>query len=124
MFNSIERHENNRQGSYFSPAEKFLGQNSPTIEELTEKLKAGDDKCIQMLRYYTLNNKGSNNYWIAKTQELESWIQHHISRGRGPPIFFITLSCAEIWWPGLRRNLAQLERHAKNDVAAQEIKKQ
>ena len=74
-----------------------------------------------MLRYYARNIKGSDNYWRAKTQELESWIQHHISRGRGPPTFFITLSCAENWWPDLRRNLAQLERHAKNDVAAQHI---
>ena len=34
VFNSIERHENNRQGSYFFDSGKFLGQNPPTIEEL------------------------------------------------------------------------------------------
>ena len=121
VFNSIERHENNRQGSYFFTSGKFLGQNPPTLEELKEQLNAGDDRYIQMLRYYARNIKGSDNYWRAKTQELERWIQHDISRGRGPPTFFITLSCAENLWPDLRRNLAQLERHANNDVAAQHI---
>ena len=72
-----------------------------------------------MRRYYSRNIKGSNNYWRAKTQELESWIQHLVSRERGPPTFFITFSCAENWWPDLRRNLAQLERHAENKMSAQ-----
>ena len=119
VFNSIERHKNNRQGSYFFTSGKFLGQNPPTIEELKDKLSDGDDRYIQMLRYYARNIKGSDNYWRAKTQELESWIQHHISRGRGPPTFFITFSCAENWWPDLRRTLAQLERHAGNEHMAQ-----
>jgi hypothetical protein len=34
VFNSIECHENNRQGSYFFSSGKFLGQNPPTIEQL------------------------------------------------------------------------------------------
>ncbi len=25
------------------------------------------------------NNKGSDNYWRSKMQELEGWIQHHVS---------------------------------------------
>ena len=99
VFNSIERHVNNEQGSFFFNSEKFLGRNPPTIEELKESLKNGDDRYIQILRYYSRNIKGSDNYWRSKTQELESWIQHHISRGRGPPTFFITFSCAENWWP-------------------------
>ena len=121
VFNSIERHENNSAGSYFFTSGKFLGQNPPTIEELQDRLAAGDDRYIQVLRYYSRNIKGSDNYWRAKTQELESWIQHHVSRGRGPPTFFITFSCAENWWPDLRRNLTQLERHAGNENAAKAL---
>ena len=49
VFNSIERHENNRQGSYFFASGKFLGHNPPTIEELKDKLVQGDDRYIQML---------------------------------------------------------------------------
>ncbi|MCP4748037.1 MAG: hypothetical protein GY874_18155 [Desulfobacteraceae bacterium] len=67
----------------------------------------------------TRNIKGSDNYWRAKTQELESWIQHHISRERGPPTFFNTFSCAENWCSDLRGNLAQFEHHAANEMAAQ-----
>ena len=118
VFNSIERHENNREGSYFFESGKFLGQNPPTIEKLKDNLAAGDDRYIQVLRYYARNIKGSDNYWCGKTQELESWIQHHVSRGRGPPTFFITFSCAENWWPDLRRCLAQLESHAGNEESA------
>ena len=36
VFNSIERHKNNRQGSYFFTSGKSLGQNPPTIKELKE----------------------------------------------------------------------------------------
>ena len=82
-------------------------------------MESGDDCYIQMLRYYSRNIKGNDNYWRSKTRELEGWIQHHVSRGRGPPTFFITFSCAENWWPDLRRILAQLERHAGNELAAQ-----
>ena len=67
VFNSIERHENNRQGSYFFSSGKFLGQNPPTIEQLKDKLESGEDRYIQMLRYYSRNIKGSDNYWRAKT---------------------------------------------------------
>ena len=55
VFNSIERHENNRQGSYFFTIGKFLDQNPPTIEQLKEKLGNGNDCYIQMLRYYARN---------------------------------------------------------------------
>ncbi len=79
VFNSIERHENNSAGSYFFTSGKFLGQNPPTIKELQDRLAAGDDHYIQVLWYYSRNIKGSDNYWRAKTQELESWIQHHVS---------------------------------------------
>lgn len=34
--------------------------------------------------------------------------------GHGPPTFFITLSCAENWWPDLRHVLSQLERKSGN----------
>jgi hypothetical protein len=114
VFNAIERHTNNSQGSYFFNDDKFLGMNPPTIEELKRDLMKNDDHYVQMLRYFSRNIKGSDNYWRQKTEELEQWISHHISRGRGPPTFFITFSCAENWWPDLRRLLAQLEEGAGN----------
>ena len=79
VFNTIEHHENNSAGSYFFTSGKYLGQNPPTIKELQDRLAAGDDRYIQVLRYYSRNIKGSENYWRPKTQKLESWIQHHVS---------------------------------------------
>ena len=119
VFNSIDRHKNNRQYGYFFSSGKFLGQNPPTVEELKEKLEPGNDRYIQILCYYSRNIKGSNNYWRSKTHKLEGWIQHHDLRRQGPPTFFITFSCAESWWPDLRQNLAQLECRAGNELAAQ-----
>ena len=49
LHDSIERHENNSAGSYFLSSGKFLGQNPPTIEELQDRLAAGDDRYIQVL---------------------------------------------------------------------------
>mgnify|MGYP003893725311 CR=1 FL=1 len=121
LFNTIQRHTNNSQGSYFFNDDKFIGKNPPTVEELKEALEKGDDRYIQMLRYFSRNIRGSDNYWRMKTEELEQWIAHHIARGRGPPTFFITFSCAENWWPDLRRLLAQLEYHAGNKATGDAI---
>ena len=35
--------------------------------------------------------------------ELNSWINYHLEHKNGPPTLFITLSCAEYWWPDLKR---------------------
>ena len=122
VFNTMERHTNNSQGSFFFNNDKFIGKNPPTVEELKEQLRNKDDTYISMLRYFSRNIKGSDNYWRSKTEELEQWIAHHISRGRGPPTFFITFSCAENWWPDLRRLLGQLEDKAGNIASAAAIR--
>ena len=44
-----------------------------------------------------------------KTKELQAWIDFHISRNHGPPTHFITLTCAENWWPDLRQIYTDLE---------------
>jgi len=72
-----------------------------------------------MLRYFARNIKGGDNYWRSRTDDLEQWINHHVSRGHGPPTFFITLSCAENWWPDLRCLLYQLEKIAGNAKKAE-----
>ena len=59
---------------------------------------------------------GSNAYWRAKKAELYSWINHHIEKGRGPPNVFMTLSCAEYFWPDLKR---LLETHIQLTEGAQ-----
>ncbi len=75
-----------------------------------------------MLRHFSRNIKGSDNYWRSRTKDLQHWIMHHVARGHGPPTFFITLSCAENWWIDLRRLLAQLEDSAQIYSRAEAIR--
>ena len=65
VFNSVERHVNNSQGQYFFKSDKFIGENPPTIDQLKRQLAEGDDRYIQMLRYYSRGIKGSDNYWVC-----------------------------------------------------------
>jgi len=50
---------------------------------------------------------GTAAYWRHKKAELYSWINHHVEHGRGAPSIFLTLSCAEFFWPDLRRLLQE-----------------
>ncbi len=67
-----------------------------------------------MLKSFSMNIKGSDNYWRSRTEDLQHWIMHHVARGHASPTFFITLSCAENWWIDLKHLLAQLKDTAQN----------
>lgn len=117
VFNMLQRHTNNTQGNFFYKDKNFLGASvrmPPTVEELQQQLKQGNMSYINKLRYLARGIRGSDSFWRGKQDELESWIDFHISRGHGPPTHFITLSCAENWWPDLRRLMISLERTAQN----------
>jgi hypothetical protein len=119
----MQRHSNNSEGNFFLASDRFIGRNPPTVQELKKQLQKKDTRYINMLRYFARNIKGSDNYWRSKTDDLEHWINHHVVIGHGPPTFFITLSCAENWWPDLRRLLSQLESFAGNLSKSEAIKK-
>ena len=117
VLNVLQRHTNNSQGNFFYKDKNFLGASvrmPPTVEELQDQLKAGDMTYLNKLRYLAKGIRGSDSFWRGKTEELEAWIDFHISRGHGPPTHFTTLSCAENWWPDLRRLMIELEREAGN----------
>jgi hypothetical protein len=119
IFNMLQRHVNNTQGNYFYKNDNFLGRNPPTVEQLQQQMRGGNFSYLGKLRYLAKGIRGSDSFWRGKTAELESWIDYHIGRGHGPPTHFTTLSCAENWWPDLRRLLADLERQAGNHSHAQ-----
>ncbi len=75
-----------------------------------------------MLRHFARNIRGSDNFWRSKTKDPKHWITHHIAPGDGPPTFFIMLSCAENWWPDLKRLLGRLDENAKNYPRAEAIR--
>ncbi len=75
-----------------------------------------------MLRSFSRNIKGSDDFWRSRTKDLQHWITHHVARGHGPLAFFITLSCAENWWIDLKCLLVQLEDTAQNYLRAEAIR--
>jgi hypothetical protein len=122
LYNTIQRHASNREGNLFLALDRFIGRNPPTVQELQRQLELKNTRYIKMLRYLARNIKGSDNYWHARTDDLEQWINHHVGKGHGPPTFFITLLCAKNWWPDLQCLLYQLELIGGNHVKAEAIK--
>jgi hypothetical protein len=107
LYNVIQYHTNNREGNFFFNSDRFIGKDPPTVEQLKRQLENKNTKYTSMLRYFARTIRGSDNFWRSKTKDLKHWITHYIARGDGPPTFFITLSCAENWWPDLKCLLGQ-----------------
>ena len=101
--NYIIRHRNSTSGGFF--IDKFHQYCPDTLEELKQKIQEGDTSFINSLTYYNKRVIGSNSYWNQKRSEVYSWINHHIEVGNGAPTFFITLSCAEYYWPDIAHHL-------------------
>ena len=103
--NYIYRHRNMSQSRFF--VKDFLGQEPPTLDELKEQISKGNMDFVDKLMYYSKNISGSASYWRSKKAELYTWINHHIEKGNGPPTVFMTFSCAEYFWPDLKRLLEE-----------------
>jgi hypothetical protein len=106
LYNTIQRHTNNSEGNFFFKSDCFIGRNPPTVQESKKQLQQKNTCYIQMLRSFSRNIKGSDNYWRSTTKDLQHWIMHYVARVMPPPTFFITLSCAEKWWIDLRHLFA------------------
>ena len=72
-----------------------------TLEELQHNIKQGNTNFVNSLTYYSRRIKGSSPYWKLKRGEAYAWVNHHAQKGHGAPSFFITLSCAEYYWPDI-----------------------
>jgi len=103
--NYMHRRRNQDHGNWFIKG--FLEDAPPTMDDLKERLTDGDTKFLDQMLYYTQKVKGSDAYWRAKRAELYTWINHHIDSGHGAPNLFITLSCAEYFWPDIKRLLEE-----------------
>jgi len=99
--NYIIRHRNASSGRWFM--DNFLHDSPETLEELQTKIQEGDTKFINSLTYFNKRTKGCNAFWMHKRSEVYSWINHHVEVGKGVPMFFITLSCAEYFWADVAR---------------------
>lgn len=103
--NYIYRRRNQSQSQFF--CKNILGNERTTMEELQDQITEGNTSCIDKLLYFSKNIPGSSAYWRGKKAELYSWMNHHIEQGRGAPTVFMTLSCAEYFWPDLKRLLEE-----------------
>ena len=97
--NFVQRHRNKKSGGFF--LKDFVTDKPPTLDELKDKIRNGDTKFISQLQYFSGKLEGSDAYWRKMRAELYSWISHHVEVGNGPPTLFMTLSCAEYFWPDL-----------------------
>ena len=103
--NYAQRHRNQSTGCWF--VKDFASETPPTINDLKREIEAGNTKFIDKMVYYSKHVKGSDAYWRFKKAELYSWIDYHVDKGHGAPNLFITLSCAEYFWPDLKRLLEE-----------------
>ena len=111
--NYIIRYRNASSGNWFI---KDFNKGGPkNLEELKETIRKGDLRFVNRLTYYNKRVKGSTSYWYQKRNEVYTWINHHIEKGHGPPLFFITLTCAEYYWHDVIRLLRQRMQLAKDD---------
>ena len=96
-----QRKSANSNGGYFV---KTICYRPPeTLNDLKRQISNKDFSFVRKLQYFCAKMKGSDSYWRQKRHELTSWINYHIEQKNGPPTLFITLSCAENWWPDLQR---------------------
>ena len=111
--NYINRFCNASSGNWF--IKEFNKGGPQNLNELKENIKNGDLRFVNRLTYFNKRIKGSTSYWFQKRNEVYTWINHHIEKGNGPPLFFITLTCAEYYWTDLIKLLQERLKLAKSD---------
>jgi len=95
--NYIIRHRNSSCGHWF--VDKFQKNPVSDLDDLRDRISNGDNSFVNSLTCFNQRIKGSTPCWFKKRCELYSWINYHVEKGNGAPMFFITLSCAEHYWP-------------------------
>jgi len=95
------RQNNTSSGGYF--IDGFFKNGPQSLEELKRELRNGNTSWLDQITYFSNRIPGSPAYWRTKKNQVYSWINHHIENNHGPPTLFITLSCAEYFWPEVKR---------------------
>jgi hypothetical protein len=102
------------QGSYF--VNSFYKDGPASLADLQDAIRSGQSGWIDRITYFGFRVSGSAAYWRQKRQEVYSWINHHVQLGHGAPSLFITLSCAEYYWPDIKRLIEERYRMANLPV--------
>jgi len=99
------RQNNINSGGYF--IDGFFKDGPQTLQDLQEELQNGNLNWVDQITYYSHKIPGSPEYWRMKRNHVYSWINYHIEQNHGPPTLFITLSCAEYFWPEVKRLISE-----------------
>ena len=97
--NYVQRHRNQSSGGFF--AKSFISDAPKSLKELQDQINDGDDGFTKKMTCYSQKVRGLDSFWRLKRSELHAWICHHMERGNEAPSLFMTLSCAECFWPDL-----------------------
>lgn len=108
----VQRKLANSNGGFF--VKQVCGQCPQTLHDLQREIRADNYSFVNKLQYFSGSLKGTDSYWRRKREELNAWITYHLEQKHGPPTLFITLSCAEYWWPDLQILLSERLRKSGN----------
>ena len=91
-----------------------LGDPHITVADLQERLARGDTFTDKLL-YFGANLRGTAQYWQQRRRELRALVEFMVNEKRGLPSFFMTGSCAEFYFPPLRRLLEEYILQTKGE---------
>jgi hypothetical protein len=99
-----------------------MSDKETSLDDIKRAIANGDLSFIKRLQTFSGQKiKGSDAFWRDKKRELDTWIMYHLEVGHGPPTLFLTLSCAELWWPDLKRLLCDLVQGTEDEYLAKEM---
>ena len=111
VHNMIMRKRALEQSRFF--VDQQLGDPHITVADLQERLARGDTFTDKL--YFGANLHGTAQYWHQRRRELHALVEFMVNEKRGLPSFFMTGSCAEFYFPPLRRLLEEYILQTKGE---------
>ncbi|XP_073238445.1 uncharacterized protein, partial [Porites lutea] len=115
VHNMIMRKRALEQSRFF--VDQQLGDPHITVADLQERLARGDTFTDKLL-YFGANLRGKAQYWHQRRRELRALVEFMVNEKHGLPSFFMTGSCAEFYFPPLRRLLEEYILQTKGEEFA------
>ena len=111
VHNMIMRKRALEQSRFF--VDQQLGDPHITVADLQERLARGDSFTDKL--YFGANLRGTAQYWHQRRRELRALVEFMVNEKCGLPSFFMTGSCAEFYFPPLRRLLEEYILQTKGE---------
>ena len=106
VYNLKMRRRNSAYSRFYGNSD-CLGDMPETIDEMKDRIDKGNTDFVSKIMFSCERVRGCSGFWRARKAEVNSWINHHVEAGHGPPSMFVTLSCAEYFWPDLSKLLKE-----------------